>query len=70
MVMVRALKKCFVNNALRDAGSEFEYAGEINEAVMIALEDEKPAPKPKKAKVAAASKKTFPTPVDPPKSEF
>lgn len=57
MVMVRALQKCFIDNRMKQAGAEFDYDGEINENVLVALEDLEPVKKPKPSKVAKASKK-------------
>lgn len=57
MVKVRALQQCFVDNCLRVAGDEFDYDGEINESVLVALEDLKPVNIPRPSKIAKASKK-------------
>ena len=61
MVRVRARATCFIDNKLRQAGSEFDYTGELSD-ILVPLEDEEPVevpqtPAKKKAKKKAAKKK-------------
>ena len=59
---VRALQKCFIDNRLRQAGSEFEFNDSIEgSTVLVAAEEEEPVevpqtPAKKKAKKKAAKK--------------
>ena len=46
MVMVQTAKKCFVDNKLQEAGSVFDYTGEL--ASYMTVVEEEAAPKPKK----------------------
>ena len=40
---VRAIQTCFIDNKLREVGSEFEYAGPVKgEACLVAVEEEEP----------------------------
>jgi hypothetical protein len=60
MVRVRTSQKCFVDNKLQEAGSEFEY-DEDPAHYMTVLEDEEPVkvpqtPAKKKAKKKASKK--------------
>lgn len=69
---VRALQKCFVGNAIRNAGEVFNYSGDVNPAVMIVLDDEKPVEKPTQSsadKEQISKKKTKTKKAEQPKAE-
>ena len=57
-MLVRTIKACFIGNRLRQAGQEFEYAGEVNPNVMVVVEDEAPVDKPVAKVAKKAAKKT------------
>jgi len=57
-MLVRTTKTCFVDNQLRKAGQEFEYAGEVNPNVMVVVEEEVPVDKPVAKVAKKAAKKT------------
>jgi len=65
---VRALKKCFVGNCLREPGDEFSMPDDANfsSTVIELVEDETPVEKPvaKVAKKAAKKAKKAPEPTE------
>ena len=57
-MLVRTTKTCFVDNRLRQAGQEFEYAEEVYPNVMVVVEEEVPVDKPVAKVAKKAAKKT------------